>query len=92
MTRFLVSGLRRDILVLIYSLEAPRDQELKRELEAHYETRVKPQEFYGALDRLVENGFVSKSADGVHDRFELTEAGERALLDHVEWIVDQVER
>lgn len=91
MARFLNSGLRRDILVVTYSLEEPRDRELKRELEAHYESRVEPREFYGALDRLVESGFLGKSADGVHDRVVLTDAGERALLDHVEWIRTQVE-
>ena len=90
-TKFLASGRRRDLLVLVYSLGNPREQELKRELEVHYEERLSPGEFYGSLDQLVENGFLTKSVDGVHDRYELTAAGRDALLEHVRWLETQME-
>jgi len=92
MSKFLASGLRRDLVLLVYSLENPRGQELKRALESHYEERIPPREFYGALDQLEANAFLSKAPDGVHDRYELTEAGTEALLDHVDWLEEQMER
>lgn len=90
MTKFLTSGQRRDLVILVYALEDPREQELKRALEDHYEERVKPRAFYGAMETLEEHGFVEKRADGVHDRYTLTDAGERALLEHVDWVTSMV--
>lgn len=91
MAKFLVSGRRRDLVVLVYAMGNPREQALKRALETHYEDRISPAEFYGAIEALVDHGFVRKTADGVHDRVSLTEAGERALLDHYEWMTEQIE-
>lgn len=91
MAKFLASGRRRDLVVLVYSLSNPREQELKRALETQYGERISPAAFYGAVEALVDHGFVQKTADGVHDRVSLTDAGETALLDHYEWLSEQIE-
>ncbi len=86
MAKFLASGQRRDILVLVYRHENPRAGKLKQALESHYDERMRPREFQGALDSLVDLGYLSRHVDGVHDRYELTAAGEQSLLDHYEWL------
>ncbi len=91
MAKFLVSGRRRDLVVLVYAMGEPREQELKRALESHYEDRISPGEFYGAVEALVDHGFLRKTPDGVHDRVSLTDAGETALLDHYQWLTEQIE-
>lgn len=86
MTRWLSSGLRRDICILIHRRGEPTGQSLKRALESHYERAISPSEFYGALETLVERGFAEKRPDGVHDRYALSAAGERGLRDHLDWV------
>ena len=92
MTRWLASGIRRDLCVLLYHLESPTGQSLKRALESHYEASIDPSEFYGAVTALVDQGFVARHPDGVHDRYSLTAAGETALLGHYEWTTEMLER
>lgn len=91
MSRWLRSGLRRDLCVVLYSLGEPTGQECKAALEDHYGDRVAPEAFYGALDALADAGHVEKRVEGIHDRYALTAAGERALLDHREWVAETVE-
>lgn len=86
MGRWLTSGLRRDVCAVIDGLERPTGQECKAALEDHYGERVTPRTFYGALDALVEAGHLRADEDGIHDRYALTEAGERALAAHREWL------
>lgn len=86
MARFLSSGLRRDICVVLAEHGELTGQKCKARLRDHYEDRVKPDQFYGALEALVDKGFVARSADGIHDTYALTEAGERAVRDHYEWL------
>lgn len=88
MGRWLRSGLRRDVCVVLYDLGSPTGQEVKAALEDHYGERVAPERFYGAMDTLVETGHVENDVDGIHDRYELTAAGEEALLAHHEWVSD----
>lgn len=64
-------------------------QALKSQLESAYDTRIDPQSFYGALDALEDQGFVQTRTDGIHDVYELTEAGRERLDDHVEWLREQ---
>lgn len=91
MTKFLQSGRRRDICALLAG-ERLQAQALKSRLEAHYDTRIEPQSFYGALDALEESGFIEREADGIHDVYLLSEAGERQLRTHVDWLVEAVGR
>jgi DNA-binding PadR family transcriptional regulator len=85
MTRFLQSGRRRDICVLL--ADEPRQaQALKSSLESHYDVRIDPKSFYGALDALEDSGFVETETEGIHDSYMLTDAGERRLYDHLDWM------
>lgn len=91
MARWLASGLRRDCCIALAGADAPTGQELKTALETHYDDRLSPRRFRGAVDELVEKGFVAERSDGLHDRYDLTEAGHEALLAHATWLRDQVD-
>ena len=67
-------------------------QALKSRLEDHYDERIDPESFYGALDTLERGGFVETRTEGIHDVYALTEAGRDRLDDHLDWILDQVDR
>lgn len=60
-------------------------QKLKTRLERHYDERIDPKSFYGALSALVDAGFVRKRTDGIADAYALTDAGERRVREHYEW-------
>jgi DNA-binding PadR family transcriptional regulator len=86
--KWLRSGLRRDICVVVASADEPTAQECKATLESQYDDRIEPKTFYGALDALTDAGHLDQRADGLHDRYSLTAAGERALRDHYAWVED----
>ncbi|MCU4925227.1 PadR family transcriptional regulator [Halobacteria archaeon AArc-dxtr1] len=86
MTKWLQSGRRRDICILLASAGERRGQELKSALESHYDERLDPSSFYGSLSALVEAGFVEKRTEGLYDVYTLTEAGERRLAAHYDWL------
>jgi DNA-binding PadR family transcriptional regulator len=89
MTKFLQSGRRRDICALLAG-EPAQAQALKSRLESHYDERIEPKSFYGALDALEAADFVETRAEGIHDVYALTEAGERRLHDHHAWLTEQL--
>ena len=66
-------------------------QALKSQLESSYDTRIDPQSFYGALDALEDQGFVQTRTEGIHDVYELTDAGRNRLDEHVEWLLTQTD-
>jgi DNA-binding PadR family transcriptional regulator len=84
--RWLQSGLRRDICVVVADLDSPTGQQTKAALERVYDERVQPKTFHGALDALVDGGFLSRTRDGLADRYTLTEAGEERLRAHHDWV------
>ncbi|ELY95344.1 PadR family transcriptional regulator [Natrialba chahannaoensis JCM 10990] len=105
MTKWLQSGRRRDICVLLAAASGSdtadreadaesqtahrgelRGQQLKSQLESHYDDRIEPKSFYGTLSALVDTGFVEKRTEGLHDVYALTEAGEQRLYDQYEWM------
>lgn len=86
MARWLHSGLRRDVCFVVETLDRPTEQAVKRALESHYDARIGPSEFRGALEALVETGHLATEPAGVHDRYWLTEAGERGLERHRDWV------
>jgi DNA-binding PadR family transcriptional regulator len=88
--KFLQSGRRRDVCALLAG-ESLQAQALKSRLESHYGERIDPKSFYGALDALEEQGFVGTRTEGIHDVYVLTEAGERRLRRHYEWLGAQLE-
>ena len=86
MSQYHQSGTRRDLCVLLYDAGQLRGQTLKSELSSHYDRRIDPKQFYAVLDALVDSGHVEKREEGLHDVYALTDTGERALLEHVEWL------
>ena len=91
MTRWLQSGRRRDMCVFLASDGELTGQKLKTRLERHYDTRIDPKSFYGALSPLVDSGFVEKHEDGIADVYALTDAGECRLYDHYEWMSEHLD-
>jgi DNA-binding PadR family transcriptional regulator len=91
MNRWLQSGLRRDLCVVVRALEEPTGQQAKAALEAHYDDRLEPRTVHGALDELETAGYLTRRTDGLHDRYALTDAGEAALLEHYEWLQESIE-
>lgn len=86
---WLTSGMRRDLCVLLYG-EERRAQQLKSALEAHYDRRVKPDRFYGALEALESTGHVEKRVSGLEDVYSLTDGGLTGVEAQYEWLQDHV--
>lgn len=91
MTRFLQSGRRRDICAILAG-ESLQAQALKSRLESADKTRIDPKSFYGALDALEDQGFVETHTEGIHDVYELTEAGADRLEAHLDWLLTETGR
>ncbi|MFC4544522.1 PadR family transcriptional regulator [Halosolutus amylolyticus] len=91
MAKWLRSGRRRDICVLLAAGGEMRGQQLKSDLESHYDDRLEPKSFYGSLSALVDAGFVEKRTEGIHDVYALTDAGERRVREHYEWMRSRLE-
>jgi len=93
MTRWLQSGTRRDICVLLAGSEAGElpAQKLKTRLERHYDTRIEPQRFYGSLEDLERKGFVDSRTEELTDVYSLTDGGQRRLQDHYDWLQSQLD-
>ncbi|WP_435345582.1 PadR family transcriptional regulator [Haloarchaeobius sp. HRN-SO-5] len=89
MTKFIQSGRRRDICILLYDAGELTAQKLKTRLERHYDERIEPKSFYGALDALESAGFVETHTEGLYDVYSLTDAGRARLREHVDWVVEQ---
>jgi len=63
---------------------------IKRQLEEYYGDEVNHGRLYPNLDDLVEEGLVEKSElDKRTNQYALTEAGEGAVLDQVEWTLSK---
>ena len=90
MSRFLQSGRRRDVCVLLAG-EAMQAQALKTRLADHYDERIDPESFYAALETLERNGFVETRTEGIHDVYALTDAGHERLREHLGWCLDHVD-
>ena len=91
--RWLQSGIRRDICTLIGGADGGElpAQKLKTRLERHYDDRIEPRQFYGAVEDLERKGFLDARTEGLSDVYTLTDAGERRLRDHYDWLRDQLE-
>lgn len=91
MAKWLGSGRRRDLCFILADEGPLQAQALKSRLESHYEERIDPKSFYGALDTLVENGHLELRESGIHDEYALTDAGRELLADHVDWVRERIE-
>lgn len=90
MPKFLPSGRRRDMCAILAG-EALQAQALKSRLSDHYDERIDPASFYGALEALADAGFVEARTEGIHDVYALTDAGEARLREHHAWLTDQLD-
>lgn len=86
MTKWLTSGRRRDMCVILAGEGEATGQQLKTRLAKHYDERLDPESFYGALAALVDAGFVAEREEGLADVYSLTDAGERRVLEHFAWM------
>lgn len=91
MSRWLQSGLRRDICVIIATLDEPTETAVKTALEEHYGERMRPEQFHGAVDALVRQGHVERRPDGLQDRLLLTADGDDGLQAHVTWLLEALD-
>lgn len=91
MSKWLESGLRRDICVVVAGGDEPTQQSVKRSIERKNDDRLRPKRFNGGVEKLVTAGIVARNPDGVHDRLSLTDAGEKRLGEHREWVREQLE-
>jgi DNA-binding PadR family transcriptional regulator len=85
MSKWLQSGLRRDVCVVVASEGDPTQQSVKRAIERKNDDRIRPKRFNGAVEKLEKANIITREPDGVHDRLLLTEAGEQRLREHREW-------
>ena len=90
MTKWLQSGRRRDLCVFLAAAGELNGQQLKTRLERHYDERIDPKSFYGALSALEDAGFVERQEEGIADVYSLTDAGERRTREHFEWMREQL--
>lgn len=91
MAKWLQSGRRRDICIVLAAEGELPGQRVKSVLESHYDERIEPKAFYGSLSALVDGGFVEECTEGIQNLYALTEAGERRLREHAEWMSSAVE-
>lgn len=89
MTRWLASGQRRDICLVLYGEDGLRGKEIETRLQAHYDRRLDTKQFDGLLSKLVDTGHVERTVEGIHDVYALTDAGAAAVETHLDWAREQ---
>jgi DNA-binding PadR family transcriptional regulator len=89
--KWLQSGRRRDLCVILYDEGPLHGQAVKSRLESRYDGRIEPRSFYGALDALVETGHLEVQESGIHDEYALTDAGREMVETQFEWMRSHVE-
>jgi DNA-binding PadR family transcriptional regulator len=84
-----LTAFQQNILVVLAD-EPMYGLAIKRTLEEYYGTDVNHGRLYPNLDDLVELGLVEKSElDKRTNQYELTEAGEQALLARLDWVLSR---
>jgi len=89
-TKWLQSGLRRDVCILLAGEEPLHAQQLKARIGERYDERIDPATFRRALDALVETGHLEVESDGIHDAYALTEAARSMVEAQFEWMREHV--
>lgn len=90
MSKWLSSGLRRDVCVVVASEGDPTQQSVKRAIERKNDERIRPKRFDGAVRKLEDANILAREPDGVHDRLRLTDAGATRLREHREWVDERL--
>jgi DNA-binding PadR family transcriptional regulator len=77
--------------ILVILTEGPRyGLAIKRELESYYGSEINHGRLYPNLDELVDMEFIEKSElDKRTNQYELTEDGQDAVLDTIEWTLSK---
>jgi DNA-binding PadR family transcriptional regulator len=88
--KWLQSGRRRDICMLLYGTDGVPAQKLKTALERRYDDRIDPKQFYGGLEALERLGHVESRTEGLSDVYELTDAGAEHVRVYAEWLDEEV--
>lgn len=91
MSKWLQSGLRRDVCVVVASEGNPTKQSVKRAIERKNDDRIRPKRFNSAVEKLDSAGLLDREPDGVHDRLRLTDGGRERLEEHYEWLRERLE-
>jgi len=82
---FELTGFQRDLLTVIAGSNQPSGQTVRREME-QYVDNINHGQLYPNLDVLVEHSLVEKgSQDQRTNYYEVTESGEKLLLDRLKW-------
>lgn len=83
------TAFQRDILFIIRGHEKPKGLEIKSHLEDYYDQEVNHGRLYPNLDQLANEGLVQKGKkDDRTNEYQLTEEGEKALWDRLDWQSD----
>lgn len=90
MTRWLQSGTRRDVCILLAGDPGLTAQQLKTRLESHYDDRLDPRSFRQALSELERLGHVETEQQGLADAYRLTDAGESMVGEQFAWMQEHV--
>jgi DNA-binding PadR family transcriptional regulator len=91
MTKWLQSGRRRDLCIILHDEGSLHGQALKSRLESHYDERIDPQSFYGGLGALLDTGHLEVREEGIHDVYVLTDAGRSMVREQFEWMRERVD-
>ena len=82
-----LTGFQRDLLYVISGAEQPSGQEIKAEIEQYYSADINHGRLYPNLDTVVNKELVEKGQlDRRTNYYELTETGERAIENRLEWV------
>ncbi|ELY56114.1 transcriptional regulator PadR family protein [Natronococcus amylolyticus DSM 10524] len=82
-----LTGFQRDLLYVIAGAEQPSGQEIKSEIEQYYSADINHGRLYPNLDAVVNKDLVEKGQlDRRTNYYELTETGEQAIEDRLEWV------
>ena len=88
-----LTGFQRDLLYVIAGADQPSGQDIKAEIEQYYSADINHGRLYPNLDTVVNTDLVEKGElDRRTNYYELTEAGERAIEDRLEWVSQYTEQ
>lgn len=81
-----LTGLQRDLMYIIASLNQPSGQAVKERMEEEFGSGVTHGRLYPNLDTLVDEGFVTNVEVDQHaNYYELSETGRQALIERRKW-------
>ena len=81
-----LTGIQRDMLYIIHSIENPSGVEIQTAIEAHYDEEVSHGIIYPNLDKLVDAGLVARGEYNRRtNKYELTDRGRQTIRDRLRW-------